>query len=195
MYEEYNDLLKNTLSEKRYIHSINVAKRAVELAKINGFDEEKAELAGLLHDIMKCKSDDELLTLLNSSEIKLDETEMLSPKIWHAPAGYLFVKNELHITDDEILNSVRYHTTGRANMSTLEKIIYLADLTSAERNYPNVEYVRELANKNLDEAMLYHLKFMISDFSSKNIPICKDTFFAYNCFAVLLNGGKNKVEK
>ena len=81
MYEEYNDLLKNTLSEKRYIHSINVAKRAVELAKINGFDEEKAELAGLLHDIMKCKSDDELLTLLNSSEIKLDETEMLSPKI------------------------------------------------------------------------------------------------------------------
>lgn len=190
MYDKYKKMLKDTLSEKRYIHSINVAKRAKELAEIYNESESRAEFAGLLHDCCKCRSDAELLQMINASDIILDEIELKSPKVWHATAGYLFLKNELKITDDDILNAVRYHTTGRSNMSVLEKIIYLADLTSDEREYPNINLVRKLSEKNLDEAMLYHLKFIISDFVSKNIPICKDTFFAYNSFAALKCGGK-----
>lgn len=83
--------------------------------------------------------------------------------MYHQISGAEYVKRKLGITDEEILSGIRYHTTGKENMSVFDMVIYLADLTSAERSYNDVEYVRTLADKSLFEAMLYALKFTITD--------------------------------
>lgn len=180
-YTSWRKLLKGRLLEKRYIHSLNVADSARALAKKYGADEEKAYFAGLVHDIMKNASDDEQLQIMGKGGIILTRTEKENKKLWHAMAGECYLRTEMGITDKDILNAVRYHTTGRAGMSILEKVVYIADYISAERDYSDADVMRELSwNEGLDEAALYALKFSFKSLSKKEKLIHTDSVEYYN---------------
>ncbi len=178
--EEYKELLKTRLSEYRYHHSLCVADSAVELAERYGADKEKAFLAGLLHDITKEASAEEHFTMFELGGVKLSELESINRKLWHAMSGAVYIKEKLNITDKEIYDAVRYHTTGRAGMTLLEKVIYIADFISADRVYDDVDVVREFAQKSIDETMLYTQRYSINELIFKGACVHPDSVACYN---------------
>lgn len=178
--EEFINLIKEKLQEARFIHSMNVASCSKKLAKKYGCDEEKAYTAGLLHDVMKNASDDEQLSIIDKAGMKLTDCEKANKKLWHAVAGTAFIKKELNVKDEDIINAVRYHTTARKNMSTLEKVIYVADFISDDRNYPGVEEVREAAEISLEKAMMIGLEFCIHEIVERKQILHPDSVDAYN---------------
>lgn len=101
-------------------------------------------------------------------------------KLWHAPAGAAFVRDELGILDADMIRAIKYHTTGRPNMSPLEKVLYVADYVSIERDYPGVERVREAAYRNLDEAILIGGRFTLISLLERYRVVNYDTFAMYN---------------
>ncbi len=177
---DYLKLAEKMESPKRFAHSVNVAKTAVELAKIYGADVDKAYLCGILHDIMKDRSGKEQLQTILSADIVMTHVEYANPKLWHSIAGYAYLKTKLGITDLDTLNAVRYHTTARADMSVLEKVIYIADYISEERDYNGVEEMREAAKVSLEQAMFIALQFTISDLSQNKRVISPNSLDAYN---------------
>ncbi len=180
-YSQWKKLLKERLVEKRYIHSLNVADSALVLADKYGADPDKAYFAGLVHDIMKNASEAEQLQIMEKGGIILSHTEKENKKLWHAMAGECYLRCEKGITDTDILNAVRYHTTGRAGMSLLEKVVYIADYISAERDYEDADVMRDLSmNKGLDEAALYALKYSFKSLSKKEKLIHTDSVEYYN---------------
>ena len=180
MYESYLVLLKQRLKPHRFVHSLNVAESAKDLAKKWGGDEDKAYLAGLLHDICKNDSDENLLQMFSEFGIILDSVTASSPKLWHAVAGALYVERVLDISDKEIIDAIACHTTAKSNMTLLDEILYLADFISAERDYDGVDTMRALVEKDKNEAMKEALRFTITDLCGQQKPIHPDTFSAYN---------------
>ena len=178
--EEYIDLIKRTLSPYRFHHSMCVAEKARELAKKYGVDEEKAYVAGVLHDITKEMPNDEQIRLIEENGHSLTYYEKNNHRDFHQMSGEAYVKNVLKIDDEDILSGIRYHTTGRENMTLFEMIIYLADFTSADRSYPDVEIMREKTDKSLLEGMLYSLKYTICDVVSNERTLHPDTLSCYN---------------
>ncbi len=143
--------LKTLLTPERYAHSLGVMETAVDLAKIYGADVEKAKIAGLLHDC--AKNLDDVYGRCRDLEVDLDEFEMKSPPLVHAKLGAEIAKIEFGITDSEILEAIRWHTIGKENMTLLEKIVFVADLTEPGRTYPDAGALRELSRENLDLAL------------------------------------------
>ena len=182
--EEFVEEIKKRLSEYRFYHSLNVADEAKRLAKKYGADEDKAFTAGLIHDIMKDTDYETQRELIEKYSHKMTPTELANPKIWHAMSGEVFLRHELNVKDEDILSAVRYHTTARDNMSLLEKILYIADYTSAERNYPDVDVIREKAERSLEEAMLYGLQFTIKENVEAGAVVHPDSILAYNEVAI-----------
>jgi len=181
-YEKYKVILQSRLNEKRYYHSLCVADEAKRLAEKYGGDAEKCYLAGLLHDITKNSPDEEHLQLFETFGIMLSVIEKKAVKLWHAMSGELYIKNILGINDSEILDAVRYHTTAKADMSLTAKILYLADFTSLDRDYSDVDVMRSLVDKSLDSALLYALKYSICDLLEQGKQIHPDTVSAYNFY-------------
>lgn len=173
-------LIKPRMGEYRYIHSVNVSKKAVELAQIYGGDTEKAMIAGMLHDITKETPVEEQLKIITEGGIILDDVEKNSSKLWHPISGSVYIRDTVGITDSDIINAVRFHTTGRAGMSLLEKIIFVADFTGDERNYNGVDIMREKSLRSLEEAMLYGLQFTINDLSKRMMTIHPNALACYN---------------
>ncbi|NLA76376.1 MAG: HD domain-containing protein [Clostridiales bacterium] len=178
--EEFKEILRLRLSEPRYTHSLNVAKTARELALKYGADEEKAYTAGLLHDILKDDEKSAQREYLERSGVILTECERLAPKLWHAMGAAIYLRENLGITDGEILSAVRYHTTARAGMSTLERVLYIADFISEDRTYDGVERMRQKASESLEKAMLEGLQFTIIELADEERTIHPDTLAAYN---------------
>ncbi len=176
----FEKLLREKLSEKRLYHSFCVRDRAVFLANRYGVDEEKAKAAGILHDIAKDTPSETLLKFFKDSGIILKNEDLLAKPIWHSIAGAAYAQNVLFIDETDVINAIRYHTTGRAGMSRLEKVIFLADLTSKDRDYPDVETVRRLSEESLDDALLYCIRFLISDMMEKGNLLHSDTVSCYN---------------
>lgn len=190
---EYKKIIKSMMSENRYNHCVNVSKEAVKLAKRYGGDEEKAAVAGILHDITKEMPKEEQLQIMLDSGIILDDIQKNAPKLWHGISGSVYIKKHFGIEDEDILNAICYHTTGRAGMSLLEKIIFVADFTSEERTYKGVATMRKKSRKSLEDAMLYGFKFTFSDLSSRELAIHPDELACYN--EIVLNNptkGKSK---
>ena len=178
-YSNYVELLKEFLNEDRFNHSLCVARQAEYLANKYGADKNKAYLAGLLHDITKNKSLNQHLKILDEFGIILTDADK-NPNLLHAISGSAYLKFILKIDDNDILNSVRYHTTGRANMSLLEKVVYLADFTSEDRNYKDIDIMRGLADTDIDKAIFYSLTYTINKLVSLKTSIHPDTVDAYN---------------
>ena len=173
-------LIKPRMGEYRYIHSVNVSKKAVELAQIYGCDIEKAMIAGMLHDITKETPMEEQLKIITEGGIILDDVEKSSSKLWHPISGSVYIRDAVGITDSDIISAVRFHTTGRAGMSLLEKIIFVADFTGDERNYNGVDIMREKSLRSLEDAMLYGLQFTINDLSKRMMTIHPNALACYN---------------
>lgn len=178
--EQYKEILQNRLTEKRYIHSLNVADSAKELALIYGCDPEKAYTVGLVHDCCKDEPAGLQLSYILENKVELTEYEINAAKLYHAISGRIFAEKEFGITDEDMLNAIRYHTTGRKGMSLLEKVVFIADFISAERDYNGVDIMREKAKRSLDEAIVEGLGFTIKDLITRNLVIHPDTVLAFN---------------
>jgi len=133
----------------------------MELARKYGADETQAMIAGMLHDCMKCASKEQQRAIYEQLAPMKPEDLEFTP-VWHAFAGAAYLELECGIANAEILNAVRWHTTGHAGMTLLEKVIFVADLISADRSYPDVEVVRTLARQNLHAASKYVLEYVFS---------------------------------
>ncbi len=185
-YERYISEAHQMLSAKRLHHSMMVAEEAKKLASHYGEEPNTAYVAGIVHDLCKESSSAHLLQILAKSDIIYGSAFKKTPKVWHGFAAAGYIKWELSIHNARIINAVRYHSTGRADMQSLEKIIYLADLISEDREYHGVEEMRQISYESLDQAMLKALSFQITDLVSKGSPVYDETFNAYNFFAEVL---------
>ena len=187
--------LKSQLSQKRYQHSLNVAAECRKLAEKYGEDPDKAYFAGLLHDVCKEMPADVQKQLVLDSGYTVCREELETRSLWHAIAGAYFVRTEFGVEDIDILNSIRFHTVGRAGMTRLEEIVYLGDLISAERDYKDVDKMRKVTYISLDAAMLEAFSFSIKNQVKKGglIPPC--TVEGYNFYTRLVNAEKTKTEK
>lgn len=177
--EQAKQIVKDILPEKRYIHTLGVIESALSLAKEHGVSEEDAGIAAALHDMAKFHDKHEMRAVIVDHGL---DTALLQfhHELWHAPVGAVFAKEKLNITNEDILNAIRYHTTGRPGMSDLEKVIYLADYIEPGRSFNGVENVRAVAHEDLDEAMKIALKQSIQFLISKNQPVFPDTLASYN---------------
>lgn len=167
------------MSEKRFRHVLGVEETAIALAGQYGASLEKASIAALTHDYAKERSDDEFKLVIRRDNFDLDLLNW-GNEIWHGLVGANFVQRELEIDDEEILQAIRVHTTGAAEMSLLDKIIYVADYIEPGRNFPGVEEAREIALRNLDNAVAYETKHTLLHLVSKEVPIYPKTIETYN---------------
>ncbi len=180
--DEMKLYLKANLMEKRYTHTLGVADTAKKLAKINGISEEKAEIAALAHDVAKNLHKDKMKEIMEENNIVLSEVEENNPNLWHSIIGPIEARNKLKIDDEEILDSIRWHTTGKENMSVLTKIIYIADMIEPSRNFESVEDIRKVTFEDLDAGVYYGLTRSIDILLIRNLLIDENTIRARNYF-------------
>lgn len=151
--------LAKVLDSKRYEHTQGVAYTSAALAMRYGEDVQKAELAGLLHDCAKCLDNEKKIHICKKHNITISEAEFNNPFLLHAKVGGYLAKTKYKIDDEDIINAVLYHTTGRPGMSLLEKIVYIADYIEPGREHvSNLDEVRNLSFRDLDEALLQILE-------------------------------------
>lgn len=167
------------MHDKRYQHTLGVAETARQLAIRFGADPEKAELAGFLHDYCKCWPIDKMHDILVRHDLP-QELLQGEKELWHAFAGAIVIQTEIGVTDPEILQAVRYHTTGRVGMTLLEKVVCVADYIEPNRQYPGVEQIRDLAQKDLDTALSVALGGTIQFLIEKQKTVFPLTLMAYN---------------
>lgn len=192
---EMIDKLKEYLPEKRITHSLNVARAAVKLSEIYGAEKEKAEIAGILHDTAKYIKHYNVESYCIKYGIELDEMEKKSTALSHSIVGMYIAKNEFGIEDEDILGAIRYHTTGKPEMSLLEKVVYVADLIEDGRDYPGVDELRDLAyNGYLEEAIVKSIDNTISVIIRKKSLMHLRTIEARNYYLKIVKE-KNKGEK
>ncbi|TKC19986.1 bis(5'-nucleosyl)-tetraphosphatase (symmetrical) YqeK [Robertmurraya kyonggiensis] len=177
--KEALEIVKAQLTEHRYVHTVGVMETAIELAKQYGADEKKAELAAIFHDYAKFRPKEEMKQVIVEQKMPSELLEY-NGELWHAPVGAFLVEKEVGITDSEILDAIKYHTSGRPGMTLLEKVIYLADYIEPGRHFPGVEEVRELAKEDLDTALIKSVQNTILFLMKKNQPVFPDTFHTYN---------------
>lgn len=178
-FEQIKKEVEKVLSPKRFNHSMGVAKRAEELAKIYGEDEQKAKIIGIAHDIAKEMPKEEAIKYVKENGIIFDEIEKQELGLWHSKIGASLATKKFGFTLD-MAQAIVYHTTGNVNMSTMDKIIYLADKTEENRDYIDLEIAREISNQNLDEGMLYVAKVAIEYSLKKQSLIHPDTINLIN---------------
>ncbi|EOC99806.1 bis(5'-nucleosyl)-tetraphosphatase (symmetrical) YqeK [Caldisalinibacter kiritimatiensis] len=179
--------LKEIIGNKRYKHSVGVMETAKKLAKTYGCNVKKAELAGLLHDCGRIAENQDLLKIAIEFGIILDDVMKRSTNLIHGPLGAKIAQNEFGIKDMDILKAISYHTTGRENMSLLEKIVYLADYIEPGRDFSGVERIRELAYRDLDKAILLSMDNTIKYVVKNEWLLHIDTIKARNFILSSLN--------
>lgn len=182
--KELEDFLKENLREDRYNHVYRVLDTAVSLAKIHGVDTESAKISALFHDMYKNISLDENLKLVK--EFNLDEERYGKNKnLAHSKLAAYKAKNDFKIYDEDILNAISFHTTGRSNMSELEKIVFIADAIEPARAFSSASDIRKLALTNLDEACLKMLINTREYLMEKGIQMDEDSLKAIEYFESL----------
>ena len=169
----------------RYRHCVGVMKTARELAIINGANQRKAEIAGILHDITKHFTEKQQLQLVQKYDINVDEMQLRYPKILHGLTASYVVKYELGIDDREILSAIKYHSTAKPRMTPLEMIVWAADFVDPTRDYEDIDYYRDLVYNDLKTANFKLLAYTLQDLASRGKYIHKDTFNAYNYYAII----------
>lgn len=179
--EKILNYLKSNLKESRFNHSIGVMETAKKLAlKYDKTLEKKAEIAGLVHDCAKNLNDEKLKKITREEGYIIDEVSKNQPQLLHGLVGSIIANKIMFIEDNDILNAIKYHTTGKKNMTILEKIIYIADYIEPLRNFPGVFELRKLAFENLDKAILKSFDNTINFVISKGQLLHMDTISARN---------------
>lgn len=168
--------IEKNLNEKRRKHIYGVVETAKKLAEKYGSDPEKAETAALFHDMFR-STPVEILNMF-VRQLQLDPVLMNNANLAHGPIAAVIMQRDYGIEDEDIINAVRYHTTGRENMSLLEKIIYLADAMEPGRAYPGVDQLRKIAEESLDQACLFSMERSINYIRERNLFLHEDTIKA-----------------
>lgn len=180
-YEVVYEDVKKLVSEKRFKHSEGVVQRALEYAQIYGADENEVKLSAIAHDIAKELPKDKIISYAKEIGVNLDKIEKINLNLPHAKLGAQICKTKYEFTDD-MANAVKYHTTGRENMSLLEKIIYLADATEPGRTYFDLQYYVDLIKKDIDRGLFEVTKWNIENIVSKGGIVHLDTVRCYNFY-------------
>lgn len=171
--------VKEQLTDHRYQHTIGVMETAINLAERYGANVKKAELAAIFHDYAKFRPKDEMKQIILDQGME-QQLLVFNSELWHAPVGAFLVEKEVGLDDEEILDAIRFHTSGRVGMSLLDKIIYLADYIEPGRRFPGVDEVRDLAKASLNKALVQAIKNSILFLMKKNQPVYPDTIYTYN---------------
>lgn len=178
MYEKIKETLKKSLSQRRYTHSLGVADEGKRLAKLYGADGDKAYLAGLLHDCAKEKKNQ--AALCDELGVEIDDMMRQNTGLIHGPLGAEVARLDFGIEDEEILGAIRWHTVGKAGMTLLEKIIYIADLTELNRDFDDVDEFRRAVNADIDEAILISIRKQLAKFVRNKQTIHPNTVHMWN---------------
>lgn len=184
--------LEKNLEEKRYEHTIGVADTAACLAMKYGYNVEKAYVAGLLHDCAKCIDNEKKLQLCKKYKVKLSKVEIENPFLIHAKLGAALAKEKYGIDDEEILDSIRFHTTGKENMTLLEKIIFSADYIEPNRKMIlGLQEIRNTIFDDFDRAIYIILENTIKHLNNKKQIIDDTSMRAYEYYKDLVNYRNN----
>ena len=179
MEENIKEELKKYISEKRYVHSIGVMKRAGELAKIYGVDEQEARLTGLAHDIAKEMPEEEKIRYCQIHGMEIDAVEMGTPSLLHAKIGADIVKKQFGFTAS-MQQAIAFHTTGNPDMDMLANIIFIADKTEENRTFEGVEALRRLSEEDIEAAIIETIHVNIEKAMKKNRLIHPDSVITRN---------------
>lgn len=179
-YSEYESEVKRHLTPKRFYHCQCVAESAAHLAEKYGVDAEKARLAGILHDIMKDTDPEEQLKIMREYGIMLTEAQRRNTKLWHALSAAAYVEHVLGLQDQEILDAIACHTGGKSGMTVFDKVLFVADYISADRDYPGVEELRVLAESSLEEVVIGGIAFTIPERIKQRLTLEPSSIDAYN---------------
>lgn len=184
---EIDKYLKKSLEKKRYTHTLGVANTAACLAMRYGSDVNKAYLAGLLHDNAKCISTKKKISICEKAGLPVSKIEEKNPELLHSKVGSYLANKKFKVEDSDILNAIYYHTTGRPDMSLLEKIIFVADYIEPNRKViPGMKETRSIAFQSLDNALLLILKNTLAYIKKKDRgaeaidPMTQKTYEYYN---------------
>lgn len=173
--------VKEQVSEKRFKHILGVEQAALELARANDYELEKASVAALVHDYAKERSDSEFKALIVQTGLEQDLLNW-NNFIWHGVVGAEIIKKELKITDEEILNAVRRHTVGAKEMTMLDQIVYVADYIEPGRDFPGVDQARQLAAESLRAAVEFETKHTLLYLMNNDKTIYPAAILTYNAY-------------
>ena len=173
--------LKSVVPKKRLRHMIGVEKASIYLAEINGYDTEKAGLAGLLHDYAKKLSDQEFLQLIDKYHLD-SQLKNWGNNVWHGMVGIYKIQEDLGLQEQEILRAIEIHTVGSSHMSTLDKIVYVADYIECNRDFLGVDKARAIAETSLNKAVAYERARTVAFFASTRLKIYPQTLETYNAY-------------
>lgn len=178
--EEMKQKLKKTLNPKRFAHSVSVMDTAAELASRYGIDTEKAAVAGLLHDCARDIKGEKVFELCKQFDIEVNYITKTQPELLHGPIGSNLARIEYQVEDPDIIEAIRYHTTGCEKMTMLEKIIFIADYIEPNRNFPGVNEIRREAYSDINRAMVFALNKTIKFVMARGSLIHPETVNARN---------------
>lgn len=173
--------VKEQVSEKRFKHILGVEQAALELARANDYELEKASVAALVHDYAKERSDSEFKALIVQTGLEQDLLNW-NNFIWHGVVGAEIIKKELKITDEENLNAVRRHTVGAKEMTMLDQIVYVADYIEPGRDFPGVDQARQLAAESLRAAVEFETKHTLLYLMNNDKTIYPAAILTYNAY-------------
>lgn len=173
-------IVRKQLTHQRYVHTLGVLQSAIELAEAYGVDTKQAETAAIFHDYAKFRDLDEMKSIIENEVSIPNDLLHNHHELWHAFVGAYLVEKEVGIKDEAVLDAIRYHTTGRAEMTVLDKVVFLADYIEPGRRFRGVDEVRLLAQTSLNQAVCVALQNTIQFLQSKNVPVYHLTLEAYN---------------
>lgn len=179
--QELVDRLENALTKDRFHHVLRVESTAIQLAKQNDVDIEKASIAGLCHDYAKQRPDEDFIAVIKKKKLN-PELLNYGNAIWHGIVGAEMVKDELGVHDEDILNAIRQHTTGAPYMTKLAQITYMADYIEPGRDFPGVEKARNITRKSLAAGVAYQTKQTLAYLVDNNHPVYPKTIDTYNAW-------------
>ena len=182
--KQFRKAIEKELNEKRYEHTLSVAYTAASLAMVHGEDPDDAYIAGMLHDCAKGLSADKLIKICVKNRIPVSDVERNNPTaLLHAKVGRHLAYKKYGVSDRNILHAIEFHTTGRPGMSTLEKIIYIADYIEPGRKHAsNLESIRKMAYNSLDKTLFRILEDTLSYLRSAGgdiDPMTRETYEYY----------------
>lgn len=193
--KKVKEVLSKRLSYKRYYHSLGVMNTAAELAARYGEDVERARLAGILHDCTKEYPAATHYEIIERYKVDVPKDELGVEKLLHSKTGAVMAKEEFGVTDKEILSAISCHTAGKENMTTFEKILFLADFIDPSRDYRGVEAIRKKAFRDLDEAIVDCTSFTVKDLAKRKKTIALNTLLCYNSAVRAVNAKRYLNEK
>ncbi|MTB64407.1 HD domain-containing protein [Streptococcus sp. zg-86] len=179
--EKVLEKIRSAMSEKRFRHVLGVEKAALELARQYGCDERKASLAALLHDYAKEVDNQVFLDLIDQHQLG-EDLKVWGNNVWHGIVGAYKIRHDFGIEDQEILQAIQRHTVGAAQMTLLDKVLYVADYIEPNRDFPGVDEARRLAKECLDLAVAYETAQTVAHLAKKAIPIYPQTIETYNAY-------------